>query len=515
MKKTTFITLSILTVPFLLGFTYFIRLTDSYPPNRSIPNATQSGKQLAMQYCKMCHLAPEPHELDKITWQNSVLPNMGMRLGIKVKDVDPYEDLDPIDKSIVEKLNIYPNEPLIAKKDWDKIVGYYVSNAPENLPIIKTTEHSVKAPFSAQYIRIGDEKLPQVSLLKYNRGSGELYIGDNDNLYALKSNGEFSGVWKLNSPAVHMEFKENTSPLLLTIGKFSPSDQKLGRLAQLVPTESNLKNRNLASLQRPVYFASGDLNLDGKDDVIVSNFGNYTGTLAWYDDYDTSKEHVLSNLPGARKVILKDLNNDGKLDIIALMAQAYEKFVIYFNKGNAVFEEKNILEFSPVYGASNFELADFNNDGYDDLLITNGDNWDYSSIDKPYHGLRIYINDKRNNFEEKYFFPMYGCSNAVAVDFDNDGDLDIAATSFYSDLENPSESFVYLSNNGELEFTPSYLPEAKYGKWLTMEVGDFNNDNLPDIMLGSFLYNIKEMSKMIVTTGETSFPQVLLLLNKN
>ena len=131
--------------------------------------------------------------------------------------------------------------------------------------------------------------------------------------------------------------------------------------------------------------------------------------------------------------------------------------------------------------------------------------------------VRIYLNDGKNNFEQAYFYPMYECSKAMARDFDNDGDLDIVAASFYngySDLKNTKESVTYLSNTGDLNFIPSYLPEAVHGKWLTMEVGDFNNDNLLDVMLGTCIFNFSEMGNVMASTGISSYPQILLLTHK-
>ena len=244
---------------------------------------------------------------------------------------------------------------------------------------------------------------------------------------------------RLPSPAVDIDFPMGDSPRILTIGRFNPSDQELGNLI--------FKNANLQNLPRPVDFETGDLNMDGKEDVIICGFGHNTGKLFWYDEFNTDKEHVLKYAPGARKAEIFDFNDDGKTDIMVLMAQAYEQLSIFYNIGDGDFEEKVVLNFSPVFGVSYFELVDFNNDGFKDILLTNGDNWDYSPIRKNYHGIRIYMNDGSNNFENIFFYPLYGASKAVARDFDKDGDLDIAASAFYSYEKKPEQSFVYLSND--------------------------------------------------------------------
>ena len=478
----------------------------------SLIDSTLLGKQLALKYCQNCHLFPEPDLLDKKTWVSSVLPNMGLRLGIREAGKNPYADMDVADVNIMKDLAIYPETPLISKEEWLEIIKYYENEAPSVLPPQKTeiTLTNQLPQFKAQYLTLTTKKLPRTTLLKYDKTASLLYIGDAQNeLFVADSTWRLKNVIKTESPAVDMDFPKNKSPRLLTIGKLNPSDQKLGRLFSLDMSSKTVMN----GLQRPVQFAASDLNGDGKEDIVLSQFGHNTGKLSWFDNGNPSKEHILKALSGTRKVEVWDMNKDKKPDLVVLSAQAWEGVSIFYNQGKGKFKEKKILEFSPVFGASYFECVDFNKDGFQDILLTNGDNWDYSAVLKPYHGVHIYLNDGQGNFKEAWFYPMYGTSKAVARDFDNDGDLDIAAISFYSDLEQPEQGFIYLENKGGYNFKAYSTPEAASGKWLTMEVGDFDKDGDMDIVLGSYFQTVGEMTKLIFKGVET-FPQLLILTNK-
>jgi hypothetical protein len=211
--------------------------------------------------------------------------------------------------------------------------------------------------------------------------------------------------------------------------------------------------------------------------------------LNWYENLGNGKylRHSIRALPGLVKMYVNDYNKDGLPDVWALFSQGEEGIFLFTNKGNGEFDSKQLLRLPPVYGSTHFELDDFNNDGFPDILYTCGDNADYSRVLKPYHGVYIFMNDGKNNFNQKFFFPINGCYKAIARDFDGDGDLDIACISFFADyLKQPEEGFVYLENRGNLDFDPFSIPEATAGRWLTMEAGDLDGDGKPDLVLGNF-----------------------------
>lgn len=468
----------------------------------------ESDREVAVKYCSSCHLFPEPQLLDKNTWMDSVLPNMTWRLGIGNSKSNPFEGMDQGEINLIKALNVFPETRSIGEEDWSKVVRFYEKSAPLK-PLIQDNSILVEENlpfFDVMGVKLKNQQLPQITMLKYDDDKQELYVGDALNeLVALDQEFTVKEVWKTESPTVDMVFADN-GPSVLTIGSILPSEKKKGNLTAL----QNSSEKNLRLLKRPTQVLEADLNQDQEKDWIVSEFGNHLGQLVWFESGDGRKRHILKSQAGARKVEIADLNIDGKPDIVGMFAQAQEEIVIFYNKGKGDFSEKTVLKFHPAFGLSYFELVDFNADGALDIVVSNGDNWDLSKIDKNYHGIRVYFNDKKDNFKEAFFFPLYGASKVLSHDFDGDGDLDLAAVSFYSDNEH---GFVYLQNQGDLSFKAYSSPAFKTGKWLTMEKLDYDQDGDLDLILGTYFHNALERGKLMVQGAET-FPELLLLKNK-
>ncbi len=508
MKKITFI---FITITFLSCNKSPQNTEQSYSPPQ--PSGL-SGKELAELHCASCHAYPNPSLLDKKTWMEKLLPNMGARLGIQTKGYDPYKGMEQMDVMMIQAGEAYPEKPRIVQEDWDKIVKYYQTEAPEKLDLPKSNEKIEDlSQFSVKKL-LKNDFLPIVTMAKIDEQNQQIFLGTLDGtLRAYDSNLKLKKKYSSESPSVGIWNHSATQFDLLTIGQINPNEQQNGVFLNF-EADKERGIPQIKELKRPVDFVEIDINNDKINEVFVAEYGYEWGLLSWYEKTGkTWKRHLLSNEVGASRILINDFNKDGLPDLAVLFAQGNEHISIYYNKKFGEFEEKQVLRFTPVYGSSDLELIDFNKDGYMDLLYSNGDNADFSAVQKPYHGVRIFLNDKRDNFKEAYFYPLGGAFRVKSADFDLDGDNDIVASSFFPiDERIPSNNFIYLEQVTPLNFKIKTFKQANLGKWMTMDIGDLDKDGDTDILLGSFMLSMRMGERQVLENSKTT--PFLILENK-
>ena len=163
-----------------------------------------------------------------------------------------------------------------------------------------------------------------------------------------------------------------------------------------------------------------------------------------------------------------------------------------------------------------FSMNDFNGDGHMDIVYVNGDNFDYSRVLKPYHGVRILENDGKNAFAERFFFPVYGAARAEVADFDKDGDLDILTTSNFADAErHPERGIVYLENVGRYAFRPYAFSAGARNEWNLTATGDLNRDGWLDVIVGAMdLRSIGQLQHQYSGPSKTAKDPLLFFENR-
>ena len=484
-------------------------INETIPPPPIYPKVTanMTGEQLAYAYCQVCHSFPEPQLLPKDVWTKNVLPKMALRMGVATSEFPPYQRMAPDELVHVVQAHIFPSDSQISSQDWKKIVSYYQEKAPASLPPKqqKAQEISIEGLWAIDSLTFKNNTL--INLIAGSEEDEHIYFGTRESKL-IRHNQQFveTASYSFDSPPVDIYEDSDKGLYVLTtgVGSFDPSDKRKGSVFYL-HKDTNTPDTLLKELPRPVDMEIGDLNKDGRDDILICGFGHYTGWLAWYENTSESTyiPHILRPFPGAIKAYIQDMNQDGLPDIVVLMAQGNEGIFIYYNQGSGEFREEQVLKFPPIWGSSFFELIDMDKDGDQDIVYTCGDNGDNTPILKPYHGCRIFINDGQNHFSETFFFPVYGAFKALVNDYDKDGDMDIGIISFFPDKdEHPQEGFVYLENTTNSQTsTQSWVFEAQsfqfgqLGKWLVGDALDVDNDGDTDLILSNIPYSANQRQK--------------------
>ena len=246
--------------------------------------------------------------------------------------------------------------------------------------------------------------------------------------------------------------------------------------------------------------AWGDYNSDGNLDILLPGYG-YWDSRVYRNNGDSTFVDISASLPAASQggsVAWGDFDNDGKLDILLAGATGTGLgAAVYHNNGNGTFTDIG-AGLPGVYYAS-VACADYNNDGYLDILLTG------------YSGHALLANVYRNNGDGTFTdigagLPGIYYGSAAWGDFDNDGMPDILLTGMTNSFDAIARIY---RNNGDGTFTDinADLPPLCNS---SVAWGDFDNDGKPDLLLtgSTNAYYSGSISRVYRNNGDGTFTDI-------
>ena len=243
--------------------------------------------------------------------------------------------------------------------------------------------------------------------------------------------------------------------------------------------------------------AKGDINGDGLEDLFVGGASGQEASV--YIQNQNSFEKIDNDIWTKHKALedidalFFDSDNDGDLDIYVVSGG--NEFMpnsstyldrLYINDGNGNFTFRRELLPSNFESGSVVKAFDFDNDGDLDLFVgSRMKPWNYPEPASSY--LLVNENGKFSNYNTNQFTDLGLVTDAEWFDYDNDGDSDIVVVGEWM----PITVFKNQDGNFIKEEINTNLGCSSTGWWYSIEVGDLNNDKLPDLIVGNLGLNYK------------------------
>jgi len=218
----------------------------------------------------------------------------------------------------------------------------------------------------------------------------------------------------------------------------------------------------------PAGLAVGDLNADGRSDVVVANgTGAKVVSVLLNDGAEgfTRDDYATGSSP--QGVAVADVNGDGRPDVVTANSSARTVSVLR-NVGGGTLTPKADYTTGPLPTA--VTAGDLNRDGRADLVTANSGEATVS----------VLLNRGNGTFSPRTDVVTGGAPNSVALaDFDGDGKLDVATANPRARL---ARGVSVLLGRGDGTFRPRRdYPVGLYASRVL--AADLNGDGRPDLAL--------------------------------
>lgn len=206
---------------------------------------------------------------------------------------------------------------------------------------------------------------------------------------------------------------------------------------------------------------AGDLNGDGRDDLVAPTWGPLIGDDPGYAVMLANPNGSLSPAPGGvvdladypSRAALGDVNDDGKLDLGLTMGTSVN---IYLGNGNGTFGASPVASLAAASVALGIAIGDLNGDEFDDVAVANYDSDNVS----------VFYSDGDGTFTAAPGSPFSVESDrplAIAIgDLDEDGRGDIVTANRNEADTGKSISVLLATNEGEYAPAPGSPLSSEY-----------------------------------------------------
>ncbi|WP_263352368.1 Ig-like domain repeat protein [Acidicapsa acidisoli] len=220
---------------------------------------------------------------------------------------------------------------------------------------------------------------------------------------------------------------------------------------------------SLALSGSPTNVATGDLNQDGKLDLVTTD--SITGKVTVFlgagnGKFASGVDYTTGSHPGA--VVVADLDASGQPEVVVGDESKGTISILTSNGTGTLLPKQTLaLGFDPAF----FAAGDFNGDGRTDLVVTS----------RTGGSLAVLLNDGKGNLQKPILTSLIKTPTAITVaDFNNDDHTDIA-------LANADGTVTILLGTGSGGFRALADVPVGSGSLSSIVSGDFNRDGNLDL----------------------------------